>query len=385
MNIEDIKTVAVIGAGDMGHGIAETAAIGGYQVYLADVNQNVLENGLNRIYESLEKLVSKGIVSADHHNKIKSGLIASTTSIEEAVRKADLAIEAVPEDMTLKQKVFEAMDKSAPEHTLLASNTSTMRITEIASATQRPQNVFGLHYFNPVVLMKLVEVIRGDMTANETIQVGLDYVKRVGKVPVCVEKDIPGFIVNRAQAPSGVLLNCYLDEEIITPEEMDALLKSLGLPMGPYEIMDYTGLDIAVNAGNYFAEAVHPDFAPGRTIRSKVEAGELGKKTGKGFYDWSNGRPQIDISKATKKINPIDMLLVNLNEATKIVEMGACSLVDIDLAIVNATGSTKGPIEESQGIEPEFIVEKLNELANHYKKEIFKPTETIKTGGYLLK
>jgi enoyl-CoA hydratase/3-hydroxyacyl-CoA dehydrogenase len=366
----------------MGHGIAEVALIAGYKVYLRDINQGFVDRGVTRIHQSLEKLVSKGKVPSDHHEKIKSDLLVACTDIKEAVASADFVIEAIPEIMDLKKETFAEMDAAAPGHTIFASNTSTMKITEIASATGRPEKVLGLHYFNPAVLMRLVEVIRGEKTSDETMQVGYDFVLKNSKVPVRVEKDVPGFIVNRVQAPSGVLLGCLLDQGIAEPEEVDAVMRKLGMPMGPYEIMDYTGLDIGYNGSKYFAEAVHPDFAPGKTLKAKVNAGELGKKTGKGLFDWSAGRPQIDLDKATDKFDPMELVCVNANEATKIVAQGACSLEDVDAAIINGTGSIMGPIAMVKGIEPEALAQKLEGLAQKYDKEIFKPTDMIRKGGY---
>lgn len=382
MDIGSIKTLAVIGAGDMGHGIAEVALIAGYKVYLRDINQEFVDRGVSRIHQSLEKLVSKGKVTAEHHEKIRSDLLVPCVDIDKAVQEADLVIEAIPELMDLKKETFREMDAAAPGHTLFASNTSTMKITEIASVTGRPEKVLGLHYFNPAVLMKLVEVIRGEQTSEETMQIGYEFVIKNNKVPVRVQKDVPGFIVNRVQAPAGVLLNCILDEGIAQPEEVDAVMRKLGMPMGPYEIMDYTGLDINVNASNYFAEVVHPDYSAGSTIAALVTGGDLGKKTGKGLFDWSSGRPNIDESKATDNFDPMDLVAVNANEATKIVDMGVCSLEDVDTAIINATGNPMGLIALIKNIAPADLVARLNRLADRFKKEIFRPTKMIEEGAY---
>jgi enoyl-CoA hydratase/3-hydroxyacyl-CoA dehydrogenase len=382
VNIDDIKTIAVIGAGDMGHGIAEVALIAGYRVFLRDINQEFVDRGVSRIHDSLEKLVSKEKVSAEHHEKIRSELLVPCIDLAEAVQEADLVIEAIPEVLELKKETFEEMDKAAPAHAIFASNTSTMSITDIGAITGRPEKVLGLHYFNPAVLMKLVEVIRGDKTSEETMQIGYDFVNKNNKVPVRVQKDVPGFIVNRVQAPSGVLLNCILDEGIAGPEEVDAVMRKLGMPMGPYEIMDFTGLDIGYNGSKYFADKIHPDFAPGQMLEAKVNAGELGKKTGKGLFDWSAGRPEIDVSKATDKFDPVDLVAVNANEVTKIVDMGVCSLEDADTAVVNATGNVVGYIAMVKGIEPQDLAKRLDGLAEKYNKEIFRPTEMIKTGAY---
>jgi enoyl-CoA hydratase/3-hydroxyacyl-CoA dehydrogenase len=382
MGIDDIKTVAVIGAGDMGHGIAEVALIAGYRVFLRDVNQEFVDRGVSRIHASLEKLVSKDKVAAEHHEKIRTELLVPCIDLSETVQAADLVIEAIPEVLELKKETFAQMDKAAPAHAVFASNTSTMSITDIAAITGRPEKVLGLHYFNPAVLMKLVEVIRGDETSEETMQIGCDFVNQNNKVPVRVQKDVPGFIVNRVQAPSGVLLNCILDEGIAEAEAVDAVMRKLGMPMGPYEIMDYTGLDIGYNGSKYFADKIHPDFAPGRVMEEKVKAGELGKKTGKGLFDWSGGRPQIDVSKATDKFDPMDLVAVNANEVTKIVAMGVCSLEDADTAVVNATGNVAGYIAMVKGVAPLDLAKRLDGLAERFNKEIFRPTEMIKNGEY---
>jgi len=382
MNIDDIKTIAVIGAGDMGHGIAEVALIAGYKVFLRDIEQEFVDRGVGRIQASLEKLVSKGKVPADHFQKIQSDLLVPCTDLAQAVQEADLVVEAIPEIMDLKKETFKAMDAAAPGHTIFASNTSTMKITEIASATQRPDKVLGLHYFNPAVLMKLVEVIKGELTSDETLKIGNDFVIKNNKVPVIVKKDVPGFIVNRVQAPSAVLLGCFLDEKIAEPEAVDAIFRNMGSPMGPYETMDYTGLDISYHGSAYFADAIHEDFRAGKTLTAKFKANEFGKKTGKGLFDWSAGRPAIDVSKATEKLDPMDLVAVNANEATKIIAEGACALEDVDTAIINATGSPFGPMALIKGIEPEDLTQRLERLAERFDKEIFKPTQMIKEGAY---
>lgn len=382
MKADDIKTVAVIGAGDMGHGIAEVALLAGYTVYLRDINEEFVNRGVARIKDSLAKLAAKGKVTAEQERKINEELLRPCVDLEEAVREADIVIEAIPEILKLKQETFAAIDAATKPHTILASNTSTMRITEIGALTKRPDKVLGLHYFNPAVLMRLVEVIKGDKTSAETMQVAYDFVLKNGKVPVRVQKDVPGFIVNRVQAPSGVLLTCIVDEGIAKPEEIDALMRKLGMPMGPFELMDYTGLDISYHGRNYYAQAIHPDFAPGKIIEQLVKAGNLGKKTGKGFYDWSKGRPEIDTSKATDKVDPMDMIAVQINEATKLIEMGVCTAEDVDTAIVNGTGNAVGPMSIAKGIDPADLTKRLEGLAARFNKEIFKPTAMIREGRY---
>lgn len=383
MKIEDIKKISVIGVGQMGYGIAEVALLAGYRVSLRDIRSDLVERGVALINESLEKLISKKLVSEIQYNRITKELLHATVELEEALRGADLVIEAVPEDLNLKKQVFQDLDRLSPRRAIMATNTSTMSITEISLATKRPEKVFGLHFFNPVVLMKLVEVIKGDHTSEETMRTAYQFCLKINKVPVRVEKDIPGFIVNRVQAPSGALLGAIVDRGITTPEEIDALMRKLGKPMGPFELLDFTGIDVSYNARNYFAQAVSPDLAPFKLMKTKVKAGEYGKKTGRGFYDWSKGRPEIDMSKATDKVDPKDILAVQINEATKLIEWGVATAQDIDKAIVNGTGNKKGPMEEAQQFSPEDLTARLERLSKEFKKKIFEPTRMIREGRYV--
>jgi len=383
MRIEDIKKVSVIGAGDMGHGIAEVALLSGYNVSLRDINKELVELGVKRLTESLQKLLNKNKVSREQYDRITTDLLSTTVNLGEAVKESDLVIEAVPEVIHLKKEVFKDIVSLSPEDAILATNTSTMSITEISLATKRPEKILGLHFFNPVVLMRLVEVIKGDHTSKETMGVAYDFCVRIGKIPVRVEKDIPGFIVNRVQAPSGALYGAIVDHGIAQPEEVDALMRKLGKPMGPFELLDFTGIDVSYNARNYFSQAISPDLAPFKLMKDKVKAGEYGKKTGRGFYDWSKGRPEIDISRATQKVDPKDILAVQVNEATKLIEWGVATAEDIDKAIVNGTGNEKGPMEESQRFEPEDLVKRLERLSDEFNKKIFEPTRMIREGRYL--
>jgi len=382
MKIEDIKSVAVLGAGDMGHGIAEVALISGYKVFLRDIKQEFVDRGVKRINESLQKLTDKGKIKREHYDKIQKELLHPCVDIKEAVAEADLIIEVVPEIVDLKKETFREMDRYAPSHALLASNTSSISITDIAQATNRPEKVLGLHFFNPVVIMKLVEVIRAEKTSEETMAVGYDFCLKLNKIPVRSEKDTPGFIVNRINAPAHILRGCILDEGIAEPEEVDALIKTQGMPMGPFELLDYVGLEVHRHILLYYAENLHPDYKPYRALDEKVEAGNWGKKTGKGFYDWSHGRPKIDLAKATDKLDTMDITAVQINEATKLVENGACSLDDIDKAMLNASGMKTGPMAVAKKIDPAELTQRLENLAEKFKKEIFRPTKMIREGRY---
>ncbi len=374
---ERIKNVAVLGAGLMGHGIAEVAAMAGYNVTMREIKQEFIDRGMNMIKESLAKLEQKGkIKSADE----VLSRIKTTVDLEEAVKDADLIIEAVPEVFEIKEEVFKECDKIAKPECIFASNTSTMKITDLAKVTSREDKFAGLHFFNPPVLMRLVEVIRGEKTSEETMQILVEFVKSIGKVPVRVEKDVPGFIVNRVQAPAGVLLMAILEKGIATPEEVDATVRRLGLPMGPFELMDYTGVDTFYNAMKYYAQTISPDYEPPEFLEKMVKENKLGRKTGQGWYDWSAGRPQIDSSKATDKINPMDFTFVEINEAVKLVEMGVATPEDIDTAVKLGLNRPFGPFELAKQFGDKQIAARLEELAKQFGKKIFEPTKTLKEG-----
>jgi enoyl-CoA hydratase/3-hydroxyacyl-CoA dehydrogenase len=380
MKVEDIKKIAVMGAGDMGHGIAEVVLLAGYKVAMRDIEQRFVDKGLARIKESLEKLVEKQKVTEDNKKAMLAN-IEIFVDIGEAVKDADFIIEAVPEIMNLKKEVFKALDELAPAHVILASNTSTMSITEIASATKRQDKVVGMHFFNPAVLMRLVEVTKGDKTSEETMKLTYDLALKVNKVPVRVEKDTPGFIYNRVIAPSGVLLNAIVEKGLAAPEEIDARMKKIGMPMGPYETMDYVGLDIHYHVLLYLGETLSPDFKPSKWLKEKIDAGNLGKKTGKGIFDWSKGRPEIDLDKAKEDFDPTDLIAVQVNEATKLLEEGVVTNPDdIDKAMVNGGGGGFGPLQLAKGIGYDKLAKKCEELAKQFGIKTFEPTETLKSG-----
>jgi enoyl-CoA hydratase/3-hydroxyacyl-CoA dehydrogenase len=301
--------------------------------------------------------------------------------IKEAVKDADFIVEAVPEKMELKKSVFAELDKYAPRHAILASNTSNISITEIASATNRPDKVIGYHFFNPAILMKLVEVIKGNRSSDESIQIGYDIAKKIKKVPVIVKKDSPGFIYNRVNEPAAVLLSKILEAGHPTPEEFDAVFKPF-IAMAPFEVVDYTGIDIAVHGLEYFAQVLSPDYKPSDALKAYLKSGNLGKKTGKGFYDWSQGKPTIDLAKATKEYDLNHMIALQVNEATKLLEEGVCDdPKEIDMAMANGGGSPFGPFTFAQSIGYPILVTRLEELYAKFKLEIFKPTKTIKEGN----
>ena len=377
MKAENVKRIAVIGAGDMGHGIATAFLLGGFAVTMRDIKQEFVDKGVAGIKSSLDRFKDRGKITPEAYDDALSRL-KTAVELDEAVKDADFVIEAVPENLELKQSVFTDLDKFAPKNAILATNTSNISVTDIASATGRADKVIGYHFFNPAVLMKLVEVIKGDQSSDESAQVGYDLAKKIGKVPVIVQKDSPGFIYNRVNEPTLLLLSKILEAGSPSPEEFDAAFKPI-MPMAPFELMDYVGIDIAVHGLNYFAEVVSEDYKPSDALNAYLESGNLGKKTGKGFYDWSAGRPNIDLSKATSEFDPNHLIALQVNEATKLLEEGVASDAgQIDLAMANGGGAPIGPFALADGIGYPTLLEKLEEVHSKFPLDIFKPTKMMK-------
>jgi 3-hydroxybutyryl-CoA dehydrogenase len=282
----EIKTIGVVGAGAMGNGIAQMAAQIGCSVILRDIEDRFVENGLKNITRFLSKSVEKGKMTEDQKSAIL-GRIKGTTHMAD-LKDADFVIEAVLEDLNLKKAVFKELDGICRPETILATNTSSMSITEIAVATQRLDRVVGMHFFNPVPLMRLVEVIRAYQTSDETVQVTIDLAKKMGKETVEVKKDSPGFIVNRIMIPHMIEAVKILEEGIATPEDIDKAVKlGLNYPMGPFELMDLTGLDICKNVADYFYLELNKEskWAVPNLHKTMIRANRLGRKTGAGWYE----------------------------------------------------------------------------------------------------
>ncbi|MFB3813374.1 MAG: 3-hydroxyacyl-CoA dehydrogenase family protein [Terriglobales bacterium] len=282
----DIKNVAVIGAGIMGHGIAQVAATAGCNVHLNDIEDKFLQKAYSNISDSLAKFVSKGKMSAEERDQILSR-ISVTTDFCKAVKDADLVVEAVSENLELKKDIFKRLSTCAPAGAILATNTSQYSITEIASAVPAPSRVIGMHWFNPPVLMKLIEVVRGHETAEETVETIRAFAAKVGKETV-VCKDSQGFISTRALM--ALRLECYriLEEGVATKEDIDKTLRlALGHPMGQFELADFSGLDLDVPASEGLTKIFGDRFRPPQTVLHLVKAGKLGRKTGRGWYDYT--------------------------------------------------------------------------------------------------
>jgi 3-hydroxybutyryl-CoA dehydrogenase len=285
----EVKKIAVLGAGLMGHGIAQVAAQAAkYDVSLRDVKQEFLDNGTNMIKKSLQSFLKREKIS---EKEVEETLkrIHPTLDIKEAVTDADLIIEAVPENVELKKNMYREVEKFAPEDALIGSNTSSISITELASATRRPERFCGMHFFNPPQLMRLIEIIRGVKTSDETINTVVEVTKRMGKEPVVVNKDCPGFVVTRVLIPALNEAMYLVWEGIAEPEDIDKAIKlGLNWPMGPFTLLDYLGLDTVLSITGVFQNEIgDPKYRPCPLLRQMVKAGLLGRKTGKGFYDWT--------------------------------------------------------------------------------------------------
>jgi 3-hydroxybutyryl-CoA dehydrogenase len=280
-----VQRIAVLGAGIMGRGIAYASALGGYQTVLQDSSAQALDKACAEISATLEKGVATGKVPGPEATSAHNRLSTART-LEDAAREADLVIEAVPESIDLKIEIFAALDRCAPKHALLASNTSSLSITEMAAATSRPKQVLGMHFFNPVHRMKLIEVVKALDTTPETIVVMEDVSKRMGKETVLV-KESPGFITTRINAMIGNEAFYMLQDGVASARDIDKALK-LGLnhPMGPFELVDLVGLDTRLSILKYLHSTLGEKFRPCPLLEQHVAEGRLGRKVGRGVYDY---------------------------------------------------------------------------------------------------
>lgn len=293
-----MKNISVIGAGTMGNGIAHVFVQHGFEVTLIDVQTAQLEKAIATISKNFDKQISKGTVTEEQKTTALNNLI-TVTDLQAGVKNADLVIEAATENIELKLNIFKQIDAHAPADCILATNTSSISITKIASATKRPQSVIGMHFMNPVPVMKLVEIINGYATTNNVTETIVALSKQLGKVP-CVVNDYPGFIANRILMPMINEAILSLQEGVAGVQEIDTVMK-LGMahPMGPLQLADFIGLDVCLNILNVLKDGYgNPKYAPSTLLVNMVTAGKLGVKSGEGFYTYTPGSKELVVSKS---------------------------------------------------------------------------------------
>jgi len=374
----------------MGHEIAQVALMGGFKtVILNDLTEEIINKAAIKIKNSLERLESKGKLNEGYTATNLMDNLVKEVNLEKALSRADFVIEAIPEVMTLKKMLFEKLGKFAPKHAILATNTSTMSISEIASTSGRPDKVIGCHFFTPIVVLRLIEIIKGKQTSEDTVKIVKEICEKFpalqGKrlLPI-LQKESPGFIVNRLTIATSLYLNWLLEysmEKGIPLENIDADAESLA-EIGPFAKMDYFGLDTACNVMSYFAEVLSPEFSPGKTITNLVNNGHLGKKTGKGLFDWKDGKLNISKTEKAGLFNVELFMAIQLNEGCRLLEdkivSGYKIIDDTMMAGMNLPGPF-GPGKRSY----EKWTRLLEDFVENSGIKYLKPCKLMKSGDFV--
>ncbi|WP_311172098.1 3-hydroxyacyl-CoA dehydrogenase/enoyl-CoA hydratase family protein [Halobellus ordinarius] len=370
MQESNVQHVAVLGAGSMGHGIAEVAAMAGYTVSIRDIETEFVEDGLDNIEWSLGKLEEKGQI--DESAEEVFARVEGYTDLEAAVEDADLVVEAVPEKMELKRETFAEVDEHAPEDAILASNTSGLSITEMAAATDRPEQVVGTHYFNPPVKMDLVEVVHGEETSQETIERVHAYVESIGKVGIDVKKDVHGFVVNNVLVPFMGEAAWMYDTGESTIEAADAgMVYNRGYPMGPFELNDYGGIDIAYD----FLDAGEYDVPP--SISEMVDEDTLGRKSGAGYYQYEDGEGPTYEPGDGEDFDTLRIEARMVNEAAKLVGNDVATPEDIDLGVRLGGRFPLGTCRVGDNLGLDTVLEKLETLHEETGAPRYEPADYL--------
>jgi enoyl-CoA hydratase / 3-hydroxyacyl-CoA dehydrogenase len=368
MSLSTINKITILGSGIMGHGIAQISAMAGYNVSLRDIEQSFLDKAMEKIKWSLNKLVEKHKLSQTEADKIFAR-ITPVVDLEQALKGADLLIEAVPEDMNLKRKVYAEVDRFAESRTLFASNTSTLPITEMAELTGRPDRFIGLHFFNPPQLMPLVEVIPGGKTNHSMIDMAIGLVQKIGKHPVLCKKDVPGFIVNRIFIPL-VHEAVYCQERDNVPmTTIDSAVKfKLSFPMGIFELADYSGLDVIHKATVEMHSRDKKVIRPHPKVNQLFDEKNLGQKSGKGFYEYKGDKyERINLTEQeAAKYYPIALIGLAANNAAWLISNGVCSKEDLEKALKLGMGLKKELFTTVQEFGVKTIIRSLQDLAAKY-------------------
>lgn len=388
--LNDIKTIVVVGAGIMGHEIAQVALMGGFKtVILNDLTEEIINSAVIKIKNGLERLELKGKLNEGKTTNSLIDNLVKEVNLEKAVSEADFVIEAIPEVMILKKELFKKLGEFAPQNAIFATNTSTMSISEIASTSGRPEKVIGCHFFTPVVVLRLIEIIKGKKTSEDTVktvkQICQKFPSLQGKrfLPV-LQKESPGFIVNRLNGASFLYLNWLLEysmEKGIPLQSLDADAESL-VEVGPFAKLDYLGLDTIFNAMNYFAGAVSSDFSPGKTIRKLVNEGNLGRKTGKGLFNWKGEKLEIHKKEKAGLLDIELIMATQLNEGCRLLEEGVVPGYKIIDDAMIAGMNIPGPFGPGR-----INYEKWTNLLENFVEKsgitYLKPCNLMKTGDFI--
>jgi 3-hydroxyacyl-CoA dehydrogenase/enoyl-CoA hydratase/3-hydroxybutyryl-CoA epimerase len=371
-----IFKAGVVGAGAMGAGIAQVISYSGLPVVLKDVDQAMLDKGMAHIRGIYEGRVEKGKMSAGEM-KSKLDLIVPTLDYGEFA-DADIVIEAVPEKMALKQRVFQELEKVVPEGTIFASNTSALSITEMGRATHRPHKMIGLHFFNPAHVMKLVEVIKGEETDQETIDDLVTFTESLRKIPVVV-KECPGFLVNRLLMPYLNEATLCLQEGAATAQQIDAAMVEYGWPMGPFTLMDFLGLDVCYDVGQYLYSQYGERMKGAIMFEKLYQAGRHGEKAGAGFYGYGDKTDEpvkemiqeISGGQPPSEFSPERLMYPLINEAAYAVQENIADVRDVDMAMIAGTGMTVkgeriGPLALADKLGLDVVVKGLEEFEQKY-------------------
>lgn len=395
VDISHIKNIAVIGAGVQGHSVTQAALMAGFEkVILNDINLELIDRAANQIENDeaygLKMLESKGQLGEGITSDILMRNLYKEIDLSKAVSNADFIIECVPEIMKIKQEVFKKLGKYAPEHTILATNTSSMSITKIGEASGRLENVIGMHFFPPPIENKLIEVTRGHNATNKTLDIGVAVAQKLpsleGKrLVIRLEKESPAYVANRVVTTGLIYINWIIDkasEKGITFEQIDADILEIS-PFGACLFIDIIGLDTVYHIMNYLAEVISPDFAPGKILTDLVKKGDLGKKTGKGFYQWSEGQaPEIDESNKAGLLDIETSIAIMLNEGCRLLEEGIVTgFKTIDNA-VSAGFHLPGPFITGKKRYSEYS-KLLEDLAKRIGKPYLRPCNLMKSGEFL--
>lgn len=378
-----INKITVLGSGIMGHGIAQVAATVGYNIVLRDIEQSFLDNAMKKIKWSLGKLVEKRKMSQNDADSIY-GRITPVVDLKDALKETDLVIEAVPEDMELKKKVYADVDTYAEDKTLYASNTSTLPISEMASLTSRPSRFIGLHFFNPPQLMPLVEVIPGRLTDDRTVSISLDLIRNIGKEPVLCKKDVVGFIVNRIFIPLIHEAAHCLDRDTAEMTQIDSAVKfKMAFPMGIFELADYTGLDVVYKASREMSSRDKKVINPHPLIEKLYSEKKFGQKSGSGFYDYAgdNKYERVNLTETEAgKYDPIAIVSVAANNAAWLLTNGVCDNNDLDKALKLGMGLKKPIFTLVEEFGTKRVLSTLENMAAKYG-EFYEPDSMLRKIG----